>query len=212
MFKKLFSAKVDRSASQRWLLVGLGNPGEQYAGTRHNIGFQVIHYLAESGGIPCKAEKKFKALLGSGVLVEQPVLLAQPLTFMNLSGEAVGKLLHYYQIPSSQLLVIYDDTALPFGKLRLRTGGSAGGHNGMKSIIQHLGGSEDFPRLRVGIGAPQGQRPLHDHVLSAFTSAEQQRLDAILSACGDAIKVLFLEGMEAAMTRFNGQDFIESSR
>lgn len=195
-------------SSSKWLIAGLGNPGSQYEKTRHNVGFMAIHHLAAFAGIQGKRESRFDAIVGSGALFGHPVILAEPLTFMNLSGNALSKILHYYKIEPEQLLVIYDDTALPFGKIRIRPSGSAGGHNGMKSIIQMLGGDDKFPRLRIGIGAPHGQRSLHDHVLSKFTPEETQDLEKILTISGQAIERIMSAGVESAMTGFNGLEIL----
>lgn len=206
LFKKLASDRPaeETAARGRWLVAGLGNPGDQYAETRHNAGFMVVEHLAKRHHITAKNEGKFNAMVGTGRMAGVPVVLTQPLTFMNLSGEAVAPLLKYYDIPPERLLVIYDDAALPFGKIRIRSSGSAGGQNGMRSIIKHLGGNEQFPRLRVGIGAPEGQRPLKSHVLSKFVPEERPQLAVVLDASADAVEMALREGVEAAMNRFNG--------
>ncbi len=196
--------------SDRWLIVGLGNPGPEYEKTRHNIGFMTISELAEANGIRGQQEKKFNALIGSGTIEGFSVLLVQPLTYMNLSGETVSKLMHYYKIPPEQLLVIYDDTALPVGKIRLRSEGSAGGQNGMKSIIQHLGGNQTFPRLRIGIGAPPPQWSMADYVLSRFSPEEMEWMEKrILPEVQKAILLWMKEGVSMAAARFNGMKLIE---
>lgn len=195
-------------SDSRWLIAGLGNPGSEYEKTRHNVGFMAIQHLAETIGITGKREGKFNAIVANGQLADRPVILAQPLTYMNLSGEAIGKILQYYKIPPEQMLIIYDDAALPFGKLRVRPGGSSGGQKGMKSIIQTLGGNEKFPRLRIGIGAPEGQRPLHSHVLSAFNAEEQKYLANILDESARAVRLVLEEGVETAMCRFNGMEIV----
>lgn len=191
--------------SDKWLFVGLGNPGKQYEKTRHNVGFQVIHRLAEKSGISGKGETKFRAVIGKGNWAGRQIIMLQPLTYMNLSGESVRPVMDYYEIDNDHLVVIYDDKDLPFGKLRIRANGSAGSHNGMKSIIQHLGGNQNFARLRIGIGTPahEGQA-LHDHVLSKFAPEEQAELDKILDTCVDALETLITKDIGAAMTSFNG--------
>ncbi len=194
----------------RWLIVGLGNPGKQYERTRHNAGFMVLEAFSRKWQILGKSQAKFSAVVGTGN-VSIPgagsisVVLAQPTTYMNLSGEAVSKLSHYYQIEPKQLLVAYDDIALPLGKIRVRSGGSAGGQNGMKSIIQHLGGCKEFPRLRLGIGAPEGQKALTNHVLERFTSEEQKVFDSALNRAVDSIEMLLAQGVEATMNHYNGE-------
>ena len=190
--------------AEQFLIVGLGNPGKQYEATRHNIGFAVLEALARQAGITAKTESKFNALVGSGRHAGQKLILAQPLTFMNLSGEAVSKLLRYYDIPTEQLLVVYDDVALPFGKIRIRPGGSDAGQKGMKSIITCLGGDQKFPRLRVGVGAPPAKMALPDYVLGKFVEAERQDLPKILDASIEAIEYWLNHGVEPTMTRYNG--------
>ena len=197
--------------SDRWLIVGLGNPGSQYEKTRHNIGFMMVQALGERYGIKGQQDKKFNAMVGAGQLEGHSVLLVQPLTYMNLSGEAVGKILAYYKIPPEQLLVLYDDVALPVGKIRVRKSGSAGGQKGMKSIIQHLSGNEGFPRLRIGIGPPNDKWDMVDHVLSRFTDQETQWLtDYILPAAEKAVCIILSEGVEVAMNRCNGGSLLPS--
>lgn len=195
--------------SDRWVIVGLGNPGQEYEKTRHNIGFMAIHDLASSYGIKAQQEKKFKAMVGNGTIEGHAVLLVQPLTYMNLSGESVGPILQYYKVAPERLLVIYDDAALPVGKIRVRADGSAGGQKGMKSIIQHLSGVEQFPRLRIGIGAPQGQRDMADHVLSRFTAEEMDWMERyILPETQRAVGIILNDGVERAATRVNGLNLL----
>jgi PTH1 family peptidyl-tRNA hydrolase len=185
-----------------WLIVGLGNPGEEYARTRHNIGFECVAHLAKRHGLEFRA-KRSKARLAEGHIAGQRVALAKPFTYMNLSGQAVSGLRTWYKIdPVDALLVIYDDRDLPFGRLRLRQRGSAGTHNGMKSIIGQLG-SQDFPRMRVGIGKPPPNWDQKAYVLGRFTSEEQQELPDVYDRAADAVEVILREGFEAAMNRFN---------
>ncbi len=186
-----------------WLIVGLGNPGEEYAATRHNIGFECIKHLANRHGLEFEQKKRAHSRVAAGQIGGQRVVLARPFTYMNRSGQAVVGLSHWYKIdPASQLLVIYDDMDLPFGKLRLRQRGSAGTHNGMKSIIQELGGQE-FPRLRVGIGSPPPRWEARDYVLGRFSSEEQAALPTIYTTVADAIQLIVSEGFIAAMNRYN---------
>jgi PTH1 family peptidyl-tRNA hydrolase len=195
-------------SDDRWLIVGLGNPGREYENTRHNVGFMAITAIAEACGITGKNEGKFNAMVGTGQFADHPVLLAQPLTFMNLSGQAVGSLMRYYKIPPERLLVIYDDAALPFGKIRVRPEGSSGGQKGVQSIIQTLGGNQTFARVRVGIGAPEGQKPLHAHVLSPFFPEEQEHLKALLFEITAACRMILTRGIEPAMNRYNGKALV----
>ncbi|CAF2084009.1 unnamed protein product [Brassica napus] len=158
-----------------WLIVGLGNPGKKYQGTRHNVGFEMVDALAEAEGISMNTVN-FKALFGKGVIGNIPIMLAKPQTFMNASGESVGQIVSFYKIPLKQVLVIYDDLDLPFGKLRLLPKGGHGGHNGMRSIIDRLKGSRDFPRLRIGIGRPPGKMDTANYVLRQFNKQEQEEV------------------------------------
>jgi PTH1 family peptidyl-tRNA hydrolase len=179
------------------LIVGLGNPGKQYEHTRHNIGFEVIDALAERLHISLD-QAKFKGIYGSGHIDGEKVFLLKPLTFMNLSGESIIALMNFYQIEVEDLLVIYDDLDLPVGRIRLRQKGSAGGHNGIKSIISHLGTGE-FNRIRVGINRPSNGMPIVDYVLGRFSKEEQDQIqeavDRSADACEEWIKKPFLQVM-----------------
>jgi len=190
------------------LIVGLGNPGTQYEGTRHNIGFTAIEALSRQFNIVGKADKKFQAIVGIGKVGDHRVILAQPTTYMNLSGQAVQKLLAYYDIPLLDLLVIYDEAALPFGRLRLRPSGSDAGQKGMRSIQQSLGGSQDIPRIRVGIGSPTPPMAMADYVLARFSPSERESLDDLLITMQKAVEAWLNEGMQTAMERFNGPAII----
>lgn len=179
------------------IIVGLGNPGRDYAETRHNVGFMVLDRLARRFGAEWKLDKARKGELAAG----PGVLLIKPQTFMNCSGECVGPIMRYYKFDPAQVLVIYDDTAFPVGTMKLRAGGSAGGHNGMKSLIAHLGG-EKFPRLRVGIGAP-GQKEMVGHVLGKFAPDERPLLEEALTKAEEATVLMLREGFQAAANKFN---------
>ncbi len=165
-------------------IVGLGNPGAKYTNTRHNIGFLAIDALAEEHGIKL-SESKFKAVFGTGMINGERVVLVKPLTYMNLSGEAVRPLLDFYKIAVEDVLVIYDDLDLPLEKMRLRSKGSAGGHNGVKSLIQHLG-TQEIKRLKLGVGRPPAPIQVIDWVLMPFSKAEQPVLQEVLA---DAVKI-----------------------
>lgn len=177
--------------------VGLGNPGKEYEKTRHNVGFMTIDELSKKWDIPLN-QSKFNGLFGTGFVSGQKVLLVKPLTYMNLSGECVRPLMDYYDIPLEHLKVIYDDLDLPTGRIRLRTKGSAGGHNGIKSLIQHLG-SPEFDRFRIGIGRPQNGMKVVDYVLGRFSEEEQpdiaSAIQASVEACESALTKPFLEVM-----------------
>jgi peptidyl-tRNA hydrolase, PTH1 family len=182
------------------IIVGLGNPGILYRMTRHNIGFQVIDRLAKIGHISIRT-KRFKSLYGTGWIESQQVILAKPMTFMNRSGEAVKKAADFFHLRMEDLVVVHDDLDLPFGRLRFKQRGGDGGHQGIRSIIESMGGN-NFLRLKVGISRPiQGLDPA-EYVLATFDKAEQNQLDRILSEAAESIKVMLLEGLEKAMNRF----------
>ena len=182
------------------LVVGLGNPGSQYAGTRHNVGWLVLDRIADRVGRTGRGRQRDQAESIQIRLAGQDVVLAKPLTYMNLSGDAVRRLLARERVPLADVLIVADDLALPFGKLRLREGGSHGGHNGLRSIIDELG-TERISRLRVGIGEPG--RDAVDHVLSRFHPDEQARLPVLLDAAADAVETWAVEGTAKAANRFN---------
>lgn len=190
-----------RSASAPKLVVGLGNPGRQYAQHRHNVGFQVVEALAEAHGLEFD-KLKHKARMAVGRIVDQRVVLAKPLTYMNKSGESVSPLAHWYKTPLDQMLVVYDDLDIPLGTVRLRPRGGSGGHRGMRSIIQQLG-AEDFPRLRVGIDRPPAGWDPADYVLSPFTEDEVPVVVDVRERAVAAIECWLQEGVDVAMTQFN---------
>ena len=183
------------------LIVGLGNPGAKYRGTRHNAGFAVVDELARRAGIDFEAAP-VEALIARWRA--RDTLLAKPLTFMNASGEAVGGLVRYFKLDEADLLVIVDEVQLPLGKLRARMDGSAGGHNGLKSVIAHLG--DKFSRLRVGVGRGDGRRDLADHVLSRFESDETDEVERMTKRAADAAETFITSGIAAVMNGFNGGD------
>lgn len=186
---------------ERTLIVGLGNPGRAHAFNRHNVGFMAVDKLALRAGIELRRVQS-KAIVGSGRLADRPVILAKPQTFMNLSGEAVGALAGYYRIPPAAILVVYDELDIPFGVIRLREKGGAGGHNGMRSLIQHLG--NEFPRMRLGIGRPPGRMDAAAYVLQDFGRDELPRVSEMLSAAVEAIECFVCDGIDLTMSRFNG--------
>lgn len=185
-----------------FLLVGLGNPGREYRETRHNVGFMVIDRFAQEAGISLSRVQQ-KAIVGLGNVGDHKVLLAKPQTFMNLSGESVAALVRFYKIPLDQLIVVHDDLDLPFGTLRIRPDGGSAGQKGMQSIISRLG-TQQFPRMRFGIGRPPGSKQGASYVLHSFSPEEKKELDYLLSRAADALKTFVVEGLEAAMNRFNG--------
>jgi peptidyl-tRNA hydrolase, PTH1 family len=185
------------------LIVGLGNPGREYRETRHNVGFMVIDELARRYGLSFSmAPSQVPDAYVAKRYGTDPLLVAKPLTFMNRSGDAVAALARYYDVASSDLLVIVDEVALPFGKLRARARGSAGGHNGLKSIVERLG-TQEFPRLRLGVGRGDSRRDLADHVLSTFESGERAELETFIARAADAAEMFAVDGIGKVMNTYN---------
>ena len=194
----MFGKKMDT-----WLIFGLGNPGKEYEKTRHNCGFRAIDLLA--GKLGCKIDKaKFQGLYGQANYGGRKLLLLKPLTYMNLSGRSVLQLSAYFHIPPQKIIVLFDDISLEPGRLRIRPDGSAGGHNGIKSIIAEVG-SQDFPRVKIGVGGKaHPDQDLADHVLSAFSSSEEKALASALERAADAALCIIDKGVAEAANRFNG--------
>jgi len=188
---------------ETWLIVGLGNPGKEYAHTRHNCGFRAIDILAEKLG--CKIDKlKFQGLYTQTSYNGCKLILLKPQTFMNLSGRSVLQISAYFNIPPERIIIMFDDISLAPGRLRVRSDGSAGGHNGIKSIISELG-SQDFPRIKIGVGAkPSPDRDLADWVLSGFSANEEKELAGALKNAGDAALAIIDKGVQQAANRYNG--------
>ena len=184
-----------------YIIAGLGNPGGKYDNTRHNAGFRVMDILADRMGILVE-EKKHKALCGRGVLEGQKVILLKPQTFMNLSGESLRAAMDYYKLTPEEVIVIYDDVSLDPGQLRIRLKGSAGGHNGIKSIIAHLG-TQEFPRIKVGVGAKPPRMDLADYVLGHFSKEEQETMEEAGREAAAAVVMMLTDGPERAMNHFN---------
>lgn len=188
------------------MIVGLGNPGPQYSRNRHNIGFQVLELFAARCGIAVDRMQN-KAMIGSGFAakagIRQKVLLAKPLTYMNASGEAVTPLARYFRVAPEEMIVVHDDLDLASGKLRLRAGGSSGGQNGIRSIIDRLG-TQEFARIKIGIGRPPGRMDPADYVLQSFTPDEEAVFGPLRERAADAIESWLFDGIEVAMNRFNG--------
>ena len=186
-----------------YIVVGLGNPEKKYEHTRHNVGVDVLQVLSQKLDIPLN-KLRCKALTGEGRIGGERVVLAAPQTYMNLSGQSVVELLRWYKADAKHLIVVYDDVDLPQGRLRVRAGGSAGTHNGMRNIV-YLTGRDDFPRVRIGIGKPEPGRDLAAYVLGKYPpEARQAMFDAFLRAA-DAVQAIVTDGAEAAMARFNGE-------
>lgn len=194
--------QMTKGGSVSWLLVCLGNPGREYAETRHNVGFLAAEHLAQKSGVRIE-RLKFRALTGTVELGGERVLVMKPQTYMNLSGEAVGEAARFYKLAAERVLVISDDVSLPLGKMRIRAGGSAGGHNGLKNIIQHLG-TDAFPRIRVGVGAPaHPEHEMVDWVIGKFSREERRVLEEMLEKTIDAAECIVREGVQRAQNRFN---------
>ena len=185
-----------------YVIVGLGNPDRQYQNTRHNIGFDVIDAIAEKNHITV-GEKKHKAIIGKGYVGGQKVVLVKPQTYMNLSGESVRQVIDFYKVDGkSELIVISDDVSLDVGQIRIRKKGSAGGHNGLKNIILHLG-HDEFQRVKMGVGEKPEGRDLADYVLGHFTKEEREIMDESAQRAADAVEVMITEGADAAMNLYN---------
>jgi len=190
------------TADERWLVVGLGNPGAAYAANRHNAGFMVVDELAARLGARLKRGKS-KAFVAEGRLAGQPVTLAEPMTFMNLSGGPVASLRAFYKLPADRIVVVHDELDLPFGAVRLKLGGGDNGHNGLRSVSSSLG-TRDYLRIRVGIGRPPGRMDPADFVLRDFSAAERKELPEILGRSADAAEALIARGLAVAQNEFHG--------
>lgn len=186
-----------------YLIAGLGNPSRTYEGTRHNIGFTMIDAIGNKFGIDVTT-KKHKALVGRGMIDGMRVILAKPQTYMNLSGESIREITDFYKIEPENIIIIYDDISLDVGQLRIRKKGSAGGHNGVKNIIAHLG-TQEFPRIKLGIGNKPEGWDLADYVLSKYTKAEQEALEEASEGVIGAVKLMLADDIEAAMNKYNAK-------
>lgn len=185
------------------LIAGLGNPGATYENTRHNAGFMVVSHLAEKHSLSGKSDSKFNAIIAKGKIGTEEVIILQPLTFMNLSGRAISAVMNFYKIKKEDILVVYDDLALNLGVIRFRKSGSDGGHNGIKSIIQHLSGN-DFARLKIGIGPQPQFMPSESFVLQKFSPSENEHLKKVIPVCTDAIEDFLEKGITDTMNKYNG--------
>ena len=193
---------LTKTSGAEWLIVGLGNPGDQYENTRHNVGFRALDELAEIAGVPVQ-KLKYKALTNTCTVSDVKVLLMKPITYMNLSGEAVGEAARFFKISPERVLVFSDDVSLPVGKLRIRKSGSAGGHNGLKSIIQHLG-TDAFPRVKIGVGGkPHPDYDMADWVLGKFPPEDKKVIDEMVQKAAQAAAYYIKEGPDKAMGKFN---------
>lgn len=185
-----------------WLIVGLGNPGSRYAGTPHNLGFDVVDVLVGRHGLQWTDQKRFKCVAAAGSLEEDKIFLLKPMTYMNVSGEAVQPFAAYFKVPTERIVVVCDDVALPWGKIRLRERGSAGGHNGLKDLIGRLG-SEAFPRLRIGCAPIRKPRDMSSYVLSPMWGEARELADHAVEAAADCIEEVLEKGCAKAMSRWN---------
>ena len=186
------------------IIIGLGNPTSKYENTRHNVGFKVLDRMAENLGISFSQESKFKAQVAKGILNNEQVLLVKPQTFMNLSGESVALIMGYFKVNVVDIIVVYDDLSLDLGVLRFRANGSDGGHNGIKSIIQALGGNKNFARLKVGIGPQPPYMPAERFVLGEFTTQEKELLNDVAKVSVNAVECFLTSGISEAQNKFNG--------
>lgn len=184
-----------------YLIVGLGNPEEEYSKTRHNMGFNTINKVSQQYDIEVK-QNKFQALYGSGIIEKEKVILLKPQTYMNLSGNSVKEIMNFYKVDNDKILVIYDDMDIEPGKIKIRKKGSAGGHNGMKSIIQMIG-TDEFPRIRVGIGRPIHKGDEINYVIGAIPEEEQRKLDEGTNIAKKAIVEILKNGIDSAMNKYN---------
>ena len=189
-----------------WLIAGLGNPGNTYRDTRHNLGFKVLEKVAAAYSVP-REKSKVHTRYGRGTIEGIESILAQPLAFMNNSGPPLRSLADYFKIPGTDMLVIHDDLDLPFGRLKIKEKGGHGGHNGLKSLMSAFGGG-DFVRLRIGIGRPVDERSVTDHVLSSHTTEEVEILNRILDRAQSAVAVVLTKGVAAGMNRFNDRQLL----
>ncbi len=193
------------SGPVEWLIVGLGNPGKKYVDTRHNAGWHLLDTIVRDNSGFQFDEKRGKGILARAELAGVKVALVKPQTYMNLSGEAVAPIARFYKVPPARILVTYDEVDLPSAMLRLRPKGGAGGHGGMRNVIQHLG-TQEFPRIRMGIGRPPGQMPVKAYVLQKFSPTEWQAMVGTYERAAEAVKTILTEGLNIAMSRFNGSE------
>jgi PTH1 family peptidyl-tRNA hydrolase len=189
--------------SDKHLIIGLGNPGREYRNHRHNVGFMLLDRFAANHGLPGFTRRQGKALISTGNVDQAAVVLAKPQTYMNLSGQAVASLVRFYAVPLERLLICYDEIDLPIGTLRLRPDGGSAGHNGLRSVIEHLG-TEAFPRLRIGVGRPPGSKAAAGYVLREFRGDDLEIIDATLDRAVDAVTAVISDSLVTAMNRFNG--------
>ena len=194
---------MNQGEKKMYIIAGLGNPSKEYEYTRHNAGFDAVDRLASKLGTEL-TERKHRALCGRALIGGEKVLLLRPQTFMNLSGESIGQAADFYKVDPQHIIILYDDISLEVGQLRIRTKGSAGGHNGIKNIIAHLG-TQDFPRIKIGVGAKPDRMDLADYVLSRFSQTDRRVMEDAFEEAAEAAQMLIMEGPDAAMNRYNGK-------
>lgn len=209
-YKSLFSGIFNRGEKDMYVIVGLGNPGREYADTKHNVGFRVIDKLADQYNIDV-SKFKHKAFIGDGMISGKKVLLVKPQTYMNLSGESVKEIMSFYKVPIENMIVIYDDTSLELGMIRIREKGSAGGHNGIKNIISHMG-TDTFNRVKVGIGEKPNGWDLADYVLAKFTEDEKAGIESGIDKASQAAGIFISLGIKDAMNKFNAKQKIKAKK
>lgn len=191
-------------AAERWLVVGLGNPGDRYAATRHNVGADTVRLLARREHAPLSVNKRVRCEIAETRLGDAPAVLTIPTSYMNLSGDPVQSAARWFKVPVERTIVVHDELDVPVGGLKLKRGGGHAGHNGLKDIDRALG-SRDYLRVRIGVGRPPGRMPAKDHVLRRFPDAERETIDVVLAEAADAVGLLIAEGLEAAQTRYHGR-------
>ncbi len=201
LFKKIESERKPPVGKPEWIIAGLGNPGKEYETSRHNTGFIALDTLSGINKIDVR-DLKFKALCGRGEIAGKSVLLLKPQTFMNLSGQSISEAAAFYKIPMDRVIVIYDDISLPAGKLRIREKGSAGGHNGIKNIIERSG-TDVFPRIKIGVGAPPASGELVNWVLGSFSDEDRKKLEGSIDNACRAVAEIIKSGYQAAAAKFN---------
>lgn len=207
VYKTMFAGMFNRGDKNMYVIVGLGNPGKEYADTKHNVGFRVIDKLADVYNIDV-TKFKHRAFIGDGVISGKKVLLVKPQTYMNLSGESVREVMSFYKVPIENMIVVYDDTSLELGMIRLREKGSAGGHNGIKNIISHMG-TDGFNRVKVGIGEKPSGWDLADYVLAKFSKDDEALIASGIDKASQAVGIFISLGMKDAMNKFNAKQKIK---
>ena len=207
VYRTLFAGMFNRGDKDMYVIVGLGNPGKEYAETKHNVGFRVIDKLADQYNIDV-SKFKHRAFIGDGMISGKKVLLVKPQTYMNLSGESVREVMSFYKVPMENMIVVYDDTSLEVGMIRLREKGSAGGHNGIKNIISHMG-TDTFNRVKVGIGEKPNGWDLADYVLAKFSKDDEAGIASGIDKASQAVGIFISRGMKDAMNKFNAKQKIK---